>query len=397
MAIDYQQIQPKIREIGAGARARKERLENLRQQARALLARHGEQLETLRGIVEGAKTAAPNLRCACPLGEPLNAHFPAPGADSVKGAVLIAADGSQITPDRHNALQFGLVNVGAIVMRLGSGAPPEIHTNSDLLYGKELETGFGLMTEGMLALKRDLRERSMLEELTRGERGTVVTFTDGPIELWGARDGEDAQAYFQALKSYQSVLSRLQSRGVITAGYVDKPSADLVVRLLELIKAQEDRPESLRDYHPLRGVSDRWLFGEPSNPLLGPGERSAVLAIESRSGGHYQGVLSLHFFYLNVGTVRHPWPVRVEIPKWVADDPGKLGLLHAVLVEQCRALGSKPYPYLLHRAHEVAVVRKEEQAQVEAMLIQELRHQEGEPDEVSSKQSAKELQGRTRY
>jgi hypothetical protein len=310
---------------------------------------------------------------------------------------LIAADGSQINPDRHSAIQFGLINVGAILLRMGSNAPPEIHTNSDLLFGDELNTKYGPMTEGMVALRRDLRERSMLEELSKGIDGSVVTFTDGPIELWGGRGGEDARAYEESLKSYQSVLSRLGSRGIVTAGYVDKPTADLVVRLLELVAAGREGPQDLREYHPLLGVSDRWLYGEAGKPLLGPDERSAVFAIQSRSIQDYQGVLSLHFFYLNVGTQAHPWPVRVEIPKWVAEDPGKLDLLHAVLVEQCRIMGVKPYPYLLHRAHEVAVVRQEEKYQVEGMLAQELRRQGEEPDEISGKGSAKDLKGKRRF
>jgi hypothetical protein len=86
----------------------------------------------------------------------------------------------------------------------------------------------------------------------------------------------------------------------------------------------------------------------------------------------------------------------VEIPRWVADDPEQLNLLHAALVEQCRMMGSKPYPYLLHRAHEVAVVKQEEKYQVEQMLAQELRRLDEEMDDGSYKQSAKSLPGRTR-
>ena len=84
--------------------------------------------------------------------------MPAPA--SVIDATLIAADGSQINPDRHAAIQFCLINVGAIVMRMQSGESPQIDTNSELLYGDELETKYGTMTDGMVALKRDLRERS---------------------------------------------------------------------------------------------------------------------------------------------------------------------------------------------------------------------------------------------
>jgi hypothetical protein len=110
-------------------------------------------------------------------------------------------------------------------------------------------------------------------------------------------------------------------------------------------------------------------------------------------------VLALHFFYLNVGTQGHPWPVRVEIPQWVADDPDKLNLLHAVLVEQCRVMGSKPYPYLLNRAHEIAVVKQEEKQQIEQLLAMEIRKQGEETDSASYKQGGKDslAGGRKRY
>ena len=397
MPVNFQEIYTKIKEIGQGARERRERIETLRTHARHLLEANADELDMLRRIVERAKETDPNIRCALPLNESLASHIPAPA--STIDAALIAADGSQVNPDRHNAIQFCIINVGSIVMRMQSGKSPEVRTNSELLYGDELETKYGTMSDGMVALKRDLRERAELEELSKGVKGPVVTFTDGPIELWGAKDGEDAESYHESLNNYLSVLSRLESRGIITAGYVDKPAADLVIRLLELVKAQGEKepPANFRDYHPLRGVSDRWLYGEKSDPLLGPGERSAVFAIQSKSEKYYKGMLGLHFFYLNVGTEGHPWPVRVEIPKWVADDPEKLNLLHAVLVDQCRMMGSKPYPYLLHRAHEIAVVKHEEKYQVEQMLMQELRRQDEEMDDGSYKQSAKDLPGRTNY
>lgn len=393
MAIDFQQIYAKIKEIGAGARQRRERIDGLRRHARGLLEQFAGELDYLRERVERAGEKDANLRCARPVAERLDAHYPAPA--SVMDTTLIAADGSQISPDRHAAVQFCLINVGAIVLRMNSGEPPEIITESELLYGDELETQAGPMTDGMVALRRDLRERTKLEELSQGIKGAVVTFTDGPLELWGAKD-EEAQAYHAALDAYLTVLSRLQSRGVITAGYVDKPAADLAVRLLELATATPEQLENLREFSPLRGVSDRWLYGERERPLLAPGERSAVFAMQSNSDKFYKGPLSLHFFYLNVGSQGHPYPVRVEIPKWVADDKEKLDLLHAVLLEQCRMMGSKPYPYLLHRAHETALVKQEEKQQIEQMLLLELRRRDAEMDEISGKQSAKGLKGRTR-
>lgn len=393
MPIDYQQIYTRIKEIGASARERRKTLDKRRDDARKLLTAYDSELDLLRSKVDTAKLADANIRCALPINEPLASSHPAPAP--VTDVTLIAADGSQINPDRHAALQFCVVNVGAIQMRMNSGEASGIFTDTELLYGDELLPNGYPMSEGLVALRRDLKERAMLDELSKDMTGSVVTFTDGPVELWGAK-GEDVSSYDAVVEKYLGVLSRLQGRGVITAGYVDKPSADLVMRLLEIASADNEQIKKLREFHPLRGVSDRWLYGERDNPLLPPGHRSAVFGIQSNSEKKYTGVLALHFFYLNVGTEGHPWPVRVEIPKWVADDKPKLDLLHGVLVEQCRMMGSKPYPYLLHRAHETAVVKNEEKQQIENMLAMELRKQDEEMDQGSHKSSAKGLKGRTR-
>ena len=55
-------------------------------------------------------------------------------------------------------------------------------------------------------------------------------------------------------------------------------------------------------------------------------------------------------------------------------DNHRLDSLQAVLVDQCRILGTRPYPYLLHRAHETAVVSLEEKEQVTQMIVLELRN-----------------------
>ena len=397
MPVNFQEIYTKIQEIGLGVRERQERIENLRKHARSLFEANAGELDYLRRVVEGAKEVDPNIRCALPLNESLTTHLPAPG--STLNATLIAADGSQIYPDRNLPIQYCLVNVGGIVMQLHSGKVTDVTTDSELLLEDEWEALYGPATDGMVALRRDFQERSKLEDLAKAYGNPIITITDGPMDLWEPKGFEELKAFNQLIGQYLGVLSRLQNQGITTAGYIDKPSENLVLRLLELVnaQAQKEAPASFRDYHPLRGVSDRWLYGENSEPLLEPGERSAVFAIQSKSEKYYTGLLGLHFFYLNVGTQRHPWPVRVEIPKWVADDPDKLNLLHAVLVDQCRMMGSKPYPYLLHRAHEIAVVKQDEKYQVEQMLAGELRRQGEQMDEISNKQSAKDRGGRTAY
>jgi hypothetical protein len=388
MPVNFQQIYTRIREIAQGAHDNKRVLEERRILARELLAVYASELDYLREKVEKAKEVDINLRIASPFKESLAACFPPPV--TVTDATIIAADGSQINPDRHAAVQFCIINVGVIAMKLSSGQAPLVTVETELLYGDDLLRNGSPMTDGMVAMRRDINERMKLDEVSIDLNGPIVNLTDGTLELWGAK-GDDPQAYANFVDQYLGVLSRLHGRGVVTAGYVEKPTADLVINLLELATADDEQIRKLRDYHPLHGVSDRWLYGERENPLLPPGHRSAVFGLQSGSEKKYKGALSLHFFYLNVGSEGHPWPVRVEIPKWVAEDSKKLDLLHGILIEQCKMMGSRPYPYLLHRAHETAVVRYEEKQQIEQLLVLELRRIHAEVGDTSNKSSAKAL------
>jgi hypothetical protein len=173
------------------------------------------------------------------------------------------------------------------------------------------------------------------------------------------------------------------------AGVVDKPGANLVVRLLEIAELHNEELKEIRKKSSLRGVSDRWLFRD-----LPPGARSAVFGLQSSSRTHYKGNLALHFFYLNTSSDQHPNVVRVEMPAWVANDEMKLNMLHATLISQCRIMGAKPYPYILHRAHEIAVVSMQDKQQVEQMFLLELQKAGVEVGQESNKQSAKNLPGR---
>jgi hypothetical protein len=252
----------------------------------------------------------------------------------------------------------------------------------------------GSMSEEQVGLERDKAERVLLAELAGSAKARpVLTLTDGPLELWGgrARDAEGQTQFLSILDEYLGALTQLQLLGA-AAGYVDKPRADLVVRLLEVAATPQESLADIRGQRPLRGVTDWALFA----PVLGPGERSAIFAIQSQLAPKYAGALALHFFYLNVGTQKAPWLARVEIPAWVVEDAALLSALHGALVAQAHVMGNLSYPYVLHRAHELAVVSAEEKEQVTQMLLAELRARGLEPGQPSHKQAAKDLPGRSR-
>jgi hypothetical protein len=343
-------------------------------------------------VEEAVGTSDASLRCALPFRENIAVGYSITAAD--EHPTILAIDGSQALPDRHEEVLFGLINIGAVTMQAGSGEAPRVDVDTRVIFGNDLYPQDGpLLSDGEIALLRDAAERaSLLRHASQASR-IDIALTDGPLELWGAKEVPDPRAFERALSEYLDVLRELQRLECIVAGYVDKPAADLVVRLLEVAAAAPDALKRLKNYHPLRGTSDTWLFGQ----ILRAGERSAVFALQSVSRNRYIEGLSLHFFYLNVGAPRHPTVARVEIPNWVAQSKASVDSLHQALLQQTNMLGAKPYPYILHRAHETARISRDEQEQIKLRILLELRNNGAEPGETSGKASAKhvsEIKGR---
>ncbi|RPH75264.1 DNA double-strand break repair nuclease NurA [bacterium] len=394
MSLDFQDVRKQVIDMGESAALRTARIKELREQARAIFDQYSDEVDALRGKVEQvARLHDPLIRTAMPFREPLNSSFPLPPLPH--NVTFMAADGSQIAPDRHAQVDYCLTNVAVISMQAGTSLPPSTLRRCNLLTGDMLHTEHGLITDARLNLMRDFAERSELAKAALEAFPPVVSFTDGALELWmsPSNDHADQSEFKKQQKEYLRLLKSLCQRSVITAGYVDKPGSSLLVRLLEIAMTPENLLPDIRRLRPLRGILDvDILFGS-----LEPGQRSAVFALKSRSTEIYQEELALHFFFLNVGRPEHPYWARVEIPAWVAEDESLLDVLHAALVQQCSVLGSRPYPYLLHRAHEDAVVTLREKEEVSQMIALELRKRGVEVGEASNKQFTKDSGSRMRY
>ncbi len=390
MPIDYQQAYQQIKEIGARSKETQKRREEARELAQRLLAEFHSKSDILRSKVDAARAVDPAIRCAVPLDEPPASSHPMPA--SVPQATLIAADGSQIVPNRHDPHQYYVINVGAIAIQIGSGKTPDVETHTELRLLDEFDDTY--FSESQIALQRDIAERKKLLEMSEKYSGVIVALTEGQLELWGSVEPENAREFEQNLEDYLNTLEAMRRRHIITGGYVDKPSANWFVKLLEIAAAPQDELKNVRKNRILAGVTDLWLFGQ----LLGEHERSAIFALQAKSAEKYRNALAIHFFYLNVGSARHPKIARVDVPQWVAAEPGMLHTLHAVLIGQSRMMGNKqPFPYALHRAHEIAVVTRREKEEIDRMLSREILSSGGELGETSGKQSAKDLKGRSAY
>lgn len=388
MPINFQQIRSAIQKFGQEAPAQAKIREQHLESALSLLRQSSQESEAFQERIQLALIANPDLRCALPNSEPLDSTHTA--LSSTDPIILLAADGSQIIPDQHLAVQFGVINVG--LMRMRTGSTPRESIESALLYAQDIFTEQGFFVgEELIALRRDHKERSHLLQAALQEDQAVLTLTDGPLELF--REGRETAEYQNLLKDYLNILAEMAQHTVLTAGYVDKPRSDLLVRTLELTLLPEDRISEAGRVRQLPGISDADLFGR----VLQPQQRSAIFRLNSSSAKRFQGPLAIHFFYLNIGREGKPQIARVEIPAWVLRKPENIDLIHHHLLDQCQIMGVKAYPYILHRAHEIALVSYQERQHLLGLLQQTLLSQGLEPGDKSSKQYHKDLSGKTRY
>ena len=284
---------------------------------------------------------------------------------------LVATDGSQIYPDRHVEPTCYLLNVSRIAFQYGTEEPPLMAAEPELRYrNRDLaelnaddgpEAHFDISTEVVSAL-RDEQELYWLFDTAFAERQSqrpVLALADGTLIRWMLRGMKNRALEDRLIGRYLAILDRFQSEGIPVCSYVSMPGNTELINLLCL---HRNEPDDIADEESLRGLLDRLVFEQ----TLAIGERSALFESGSRIQGEYGGHRICYFY------VRLPEEVgRVELPAWVAEQPGWLDMIHAVIVDQAEKGGG--YPIILTEAHERAVIRAQEKAMFYRILEREMQ------------------------
>ncbi len=387
MTLEFSQVAPQLQAMGQNLAQRTKIEAPLLAQAKELLHTHSTAFANLNAAVTHAEKVQQSVRFswlgAAPANEPL-AEYHAPPPMPAR-ATVIASDGSQIHPNQHDIALYYLVNVGAIVYRHGSGEKPDTTTEAQLFYKEEdLLTNQGLLiSPSVVNVKRDVAEIDILARLAPAypSDDPLITFIDGQLTLRLIDLPANQQDFY--LQQYLARLSTLQKNNATIAAYIDRPRSGFVLSLLHLASLEPDNitAETLRS-NPFVRLTDAKLFND-----LPPGYRSAIFNQRAKANIAYaKAGHQIHFFYLNTGTHGAPNIVRVEIPGWIAKNPARLNVLHAVLLKQATITGG--YPYVLARAHELAIIPPAEREALETMLAISLR-KNGVPANVSLKQANK--------
>ncbi len=397
MALEFEQLSPELEAMGQRAAKR------ARQEADYLAAA----LARWRSLAGAWDVITPVLAAAAAPEAPRRLARPVAGGarlDEVFGlpaaperGTLLAADGSQIVPDRHAPYLYYLLNVGGLVYRHGSGEPPEELSRPRLCYeDDDLFLADGLLVDGaIVGARRDRAEIELLAELAeacRHEAAPILAILDQRLLYWPAsRPGWDRERNDIVL-AWLAAMTRIREAGALLAGYLDRSRKNAVLALLQALDEAAGDPVLRAGASPR--LTDVDLFAR----LLAPGQRSQLFADLSRDNRQYAEHAATNevcFFYVNVAS-RGSHIARVDIPRWVVDDPVAVDQVHALLVGQCQILNG--YPYGLTRADELAVVGRRDQEELENWIALRLAAH-GVAAEATAKAQAKELAraGRTRF
>ncbi|MGH2521249.1 MAG: DNA double-strand break repair nuclease NurA, partial [Anaerolineales bacterium] len=249
MALELNKLTHEVDDLGANAAHRLAELQERLPVAQATLQAIGLADDALRQKVELALRH--RWAGAIPTGEAVNTAFPLPPFPG--RANVLAADGSQIYPDRHGVALYYLINVGSIVFRHGLAQAPSTHSSPKVFYEDAdlFEEDGGQVPSVVIDAKRDITELAELARLAQAEAlaAPTVALLDNGLLLYISLQAPDARLIDEVLHDYLAQLDQLKASGAAVAGVVDRPRAASVARLLHLATLEPDeiREEQLRD------------------------------------------------------------------------------------------------------------------------------------------------------
>ena len=342
--------------------------------ARQALATFDQVDEALLAKIDKASREDSSWRGARPCGDSLNQRFIPPHLE--ESASLIGVDGSQIYPNRHGPALYYLINTGVIVLRQGSGEAPVISTRPQVFYTENdlYDDNLNLLNAQMVNGLRESEEMQELAQWAEAERRhwggdaerLILALTDGPLLIWISEEEKSAageKAAQERVQTYLSQLKRIQDSRTIPIGYVARPRSANVLRLLHVAQLAENEisKETIRASR-YRALTDTALFHD-----LQPNQRTALFSSTAQVNKTFADAgQEICFFYINVARDAHtPHIARVDIPEWAAEQPAMLDQMHRAIYRDC---DGTDYPYVLIRAHELALVTYQERRELENML-----------------------------
>jgi hypothetical protein len=382
-------ILKKINAMGIREQQESAKRKNYLAEALSLFHELATKKEFLRDRILSITRSDSGIRCAIPTDEVIDQGISCNQSGPPR-LTIVAGDASQYSSDEDEdeSMEFRVLNIG-LFRWLSDGHTTEEIAISELLHHEDL---YGddewPMEDGLFRLMRDSEERIALINQSMTETTPMVALIDGSLELFKVPGNAKKSKEFT--DRYLISLKKMSGTNCALAGYIDRPRANLVVRMLELATLGEDQFQEARCIRPFGRLRDAAIFRR----ILQPGERSAIFGIRSTSNKMYKGDIAPYFFYLNIAPFGNPKLSRIarlEIPFWVAKTPFLVNILQNAVLYQNKLLGSKPYPYCLFRAHETGLLTRQFGEELTQLVLREYYSRGIEIEEPSYKSQLKRL------
>ena len=351
------------RDIDSLGRERAESLSGLPEQLRqadAVVSEICRDLDGARKRISAARTSW----LTTTFDEPPNRDYDFPNVPARHA--VVAVDGSQVMPDRHEVTLCYLLNVAGVILYYGIGERPVAGTAPKLCYRDEdlFEEPYGgrrvPVNDKLLAMRRTLAESAELESAIRAAKASgipVVALWDGSLIRW-ALENEPPDYKQRALDEYLRAFDVAMELGVPIAGYISDPGSKDFVNSMRIMLCHKSEVKcdnygyaecETKECDAVARLKDSHVFSK----RLAGGKRSVLFTSSSTILEKYREH-RVRAFYMDAGKEI----VRIEVPEWVAADRELLDLTHAVCCDQAQK--GRGYPVALAEAHEHAVVRSQE-------------------------------------
>ncbi len=257
---------------------------------------------------------------------------------------VVAVDGSQIYPDRHQGMACYLLNSGVAhfvydeksSVRLFSS--PALFTQMD---GQDMSEDMvncrRAELEFEVGLTQSLVARSLHPALP------TVFLCDGSLIFWHL-ESKHPRIKERFLKRYIAQLDAFFQERVVIAGFISLPQSKELVSVLRKCVAHGPLKNSITC------TFDTLIDADIADFFIKRGESTTVFVHNSSLADSYPPHLRPCFVYMHCGDEIG----RVEVPFWVAQDKELLSRALRIIMDQCNK--GNGYPIALAEAHEQAVV-----------------------------------------
>ncbi len=280
-------------------------------------------------------------------------RLPCPSWQGLLGAVVgiekpswyevLAVDGSQIYPDRHQATSCYLLNMGIVHLQY-LVYESRVRFDSNPIVVFEGEKGSGEYTPEIVNAQRGEKELSTgllwMQNIVDKAKNPCLFMVDGSLIFWHLVTLQATNPSLDFLKGMFSLMDQFCKNKYPLVGYISCPKSRDLVNILRAVASHQSQAV---DFATLSDSAIAHFY-------LKPGMRSMLFQSKSPICSSYPKGSEPYFYYLNTGQEI----ARVELPAFVALDSALLESVTSIVYDQaCKGQG---YPIALAEAHEQAVV-----------------------------------------